>query len=72
MGEDNFISANVYKDDSSFSIADRVMRHYLNNGKRKLEGDDKERKKLLANYIEQKVNGYIQNLKEELQSEIKL
>ena len=48
MSENNYINANVYKDDTSSSVADRVWRQ----ANIKNMPNEKEKKKMLANYIE--------------------
>lgn len=74
------MSVNVYKDDTSSSVTDRILRHSKTSsasmtGSKSSSyslSEDKERKKHLSAFIEAKVNSYIHSLKEELDKEVKL
>lgn len=67
LGEDNYVTANVYKDDTASTVADRVFRH----ANLQEVPNEKEKKRLLAQYIEQRINSHIVQLQESLVKELK-
>jgi len=61
------VSANIYKDDSAQSVADRVFRH----ANIKPTSQTKDKRKFLAHVIEEQVNAYILGLKDNVDKETK-
>lgn len=55
LNEANYISANIYKDDTASSVADRLFRH----ANLKEAVLDKDKKRILAQMIENRVNNHI-------------
>jgi hypothetical protein len=62
---DTYVNAHVYRDDTSQRVADRVFRHAHVLPTR----ENKEKRFLLAQFIEREVNAYIHRLKEETERE---
>ncbi|TNV85388.1 hypothetical protein FGO68_gene11856 [Halteria grandinella] len=67
LRQEQFVLANVYKDDTPITVAERVLR----NGKLLHIKDLKEKKQILANLVEQQINDYIQNFRLQVDKDFK-
>ncbi|CDW86805.1 UNKNOWN [Stylonychia lemnae] len=61
------VSANIYKDDTAQTVADRVFRH----ANIKTNTQSKDKRKILAQIIELQVNQYINSFKDQIDKETK-